>query len=577
LNDPEVESQPIARTNEESPMTRLAKFYTVSDPLVSSFISSIPLNFSDILGLLKPLAKVTADPFVSSNRIKLKPSIHRFHSEADTLSSIVSKHIDLLNDPGTQILVSMHQPNLFPYGGIYKKIVLLETLKRKLEEANSNNKIINLFIVIDHEFVDDRWVCHAQLPDIHHPSGILQLTFPALKSQKRWLIKNVDKPSIMILDRWRKQIRSWIRETLLIPKSNQSDMMSLNFNKSEILDNFDHFWAKVESVHSRARSLADFNAFLLSEVINKVFGYSTLFVRASEISPAVEDGIKYLISNFQTYSEVLQETEKTLIDYGIDTGVSTNVYKSAPVWLHCKCGSKASVRLIKNAGQTLLTGTCLGCRQVLQQNLGSSDALDLSEDIQNVSLRAVPTPILLARDLGVACLVSGTGGMGYVTDAAVISKMLSVQFPLIALWTSVDIYDGIGQSAPLKYLGTQERVDIQPRVGKLEHDNDIYANKIKALTTEKNRMARNDMPIDQILQEIFALKQEQRKLRKRIELVQRASNVMNLSPCFIDYVVNFGMNNIEVRWRSHLLENGNLAAPIYMNHTTDTLTRGSPS
>ncbi|WP_148681101.1 hypothetical protein [Candidatus Nitrososphaera gargensis] len=569
MNDPEVESQPIASTNEESPMTRLAKFYTVSDPLISGFISSIPLNFSDIIRLLKPFTNVAADPFVLGNRIKLKSSIRRFHSEADTLSSVVSKHIDLLGDPFTQILVSMHQPNLFPYGGIYKKIVLLETLKKKLEEADPNGKIINLFIVIDHEFVDDRWICHAQLPDVHHPSGIMQLTYPIVKSQKRWLVKNVDKPSLMMLDRWRKQIRSWIRETLLVPKSSQTGTTLLNFNKSKVLDNFDHFWAKVESVRHRAKSLADFNAFLLSEMINKVFGYSTLFVRASEISPAVEDGIKYLVSNFHTYSEVLQETEKTLINHGINTRVSTNVYKSAPVWLHCKCGSKASVRLTKSGRQTLLTGICLGCRQVLRQDLGNSDAIDISGSVQNLSLRAVPTPILLARDLGVACLVSGTGGMGYVTDAAVISKMLSVRFPLIALWTSVDIYNGIGQSTALRYLGTQERIDVQPLLGKLEHDNEVYASRIKALTIEKSRMVRNNIPIDQILQEIFALKQEQRKLRKRIELVQRTSNIMNLSSCFIDYAVNFGMDNIESEWRSHLLENGNLAAPIYMNNSAD--------
>lgn len=569
MNDPEVESQPIASTNEESPMTRLAKFYTVSDPLISGFISSIPLNFSDIIRLLKPFTDVAADPFVLGNRIKLKSSIRRFHSEADTLSSVVSKHIDLLGDPFTQILVSMHQPNLFPYGGIYKKIVLLETLKKKLEEADPNGKIINLFIVIDHEFVDDRWICHAQLPDVHHPSGIMQLTYPIVKSQKRWLVKNVDKPSLMMLDRWRKQIRSWIRETLLVPKSSQTGTTLLNFNKSKVLDNFDHFWAKVESVRHRAKSLADFNAFLLSEMINKVFGYSTLFVRASEISPAVEDGIKYLVSNFHTYSEVLQETEKTLINHGINTRVSTNVYKSAPVWLHCKCGSKASVRLTKSGRQTLLTGICLGCRQVLRQDLGNSDAIDISGSVQNLSLRAVPTPILLARDLGVACLVSGTGGMGYVTDAAVISKMLSVRFPLIALWTSVDIYNGIGQSTALRYLGTQERIDVQPLLGKLEHDNEVYASRIKALTIEKSRMVRNNIPIDQILQEIFALKQEQRKLRKRIELVQRTSNIMNLSSCFIDYAVNFGMDNIESEWRSHLLENGNLAAPIYINNSAN--------
>ena len=79
-------------------------------------------------------------------------------------------------------------------------------------------------------------------------------------------------------------------------------------------------------------------------------------------------------------------------------------------------------------------------------------------------------------------------------------------------------------------------------------------------------MVRNNVPIDRVLEEMFVLKQDQRKLRKRIEMVQRANNIANLSPCFIDYAVNFGLSNIEPGWRSHLLENGNLAAPIYMSN-----------
>ena len=38
-----------------------------------------------------------------------------------------------------------------------------------------------------------------------------------------------------------------------------------------------------------------------------------------------------------------------------------------------------------------------------------------------------------------------------------------------------------------------------------------------------------------------------------------------MSPCFVDYAVNFGMANTQIQWRGHLLNNENsLAAPILM-------------
>ena len=43
----------------------------------------------------------------------------------------------------------------------------------------------------------------------------------------------------------------------------------------------------------------------------------------------------------------------------------------------------------------------------------------------------------------------------------------------------------------------------------------------------------------------------------------KVKNAVDFNPCFVDYVVNFGMTNTEVQWREHLLKNGNLAAPRF--------------
>ena len=66
----------------------------------------------------------------------------------------VTNKLRLLTDPKTQIFVSIHQPNLFAYGGVFKKIVLLQTLMRAVEERKPPNKFVNLFLIVDHDFMD---------------------------------------------------------------------------------------------------------------------------------------------------------------------------------------------------------------------------------------------------------------------------------------------------------------------------------------------------------------------------------------------------------------------------------------
>jgi hypothetical protein len=561
-------SSSLTVTHIQSPMLRLERLRTINDPVISEFVSSIPTNFSELVRLMLRFGNTTIDQFVLNNRFKLKQAIQKFHHQAGTLTANLSEKISLLTDPTTQILVSTHQPNLFPYSGVCKKIVLLETLKNALQKIDQNKKIINLFIVIDHEFADDRWVRHAQLPSIHHPSGILQLTAPVSRKEKRQLIKNIGKPSSSVLSEWERRIRSSIRYMLdspimASPLANSATSLS-NLRGSELLSNFDYFWAEVELAYSKSISFADFNAFLLSQIVNNVFGYSTLFLRLTEMSTAVEGGIKYLIANFDTYSKILKNTEKSLINNGIKTRVSPNVYDSAPVWLHCKCGSKASSKIIQNKQNLALIGSCLGCGKHLVQNIGNLASPDVSDVIENISLRAIPIPLLLSRDIGIACYATGTGGVGYLTDTHVISRGLSIPSPIITLWAGRDIYNGMAQSIALKSLGMQDSATNQPiqlYINRLKQNYSSHAERIKVLIEERERMIRNNIPINNVLADLFALKQEQRHIRKNIEQAQQVNTIVDLSPCLIDYAINFGIDNVEKYWRQYLLENSDLITP----------------
>jgi hypothetical protein len=546
-------------------------------------MSSIPKNFSQLVDfLLSASAAATPNSISSasnnipgnaqivSNRIMLEKHARGFHSEAGTLSSNTEDSMSFLHDPETIVLASTHQPNLLPYSGVVKKIVLMETLKHSLLEKldGTGRKVVSLFMIIDQEFADDKWICHAELPSVNHDKGILGLSLGPAKSDRRRMVRNVRKPAPSVLSHWKKQVSSWVLENACAISTDEGSSVGAVprsvLRRSQYYINFEEFWVEVEYAYSKSESLSDFNAFLLSRVVNSAFGYGTLFVRLTEMSVVVQNGIKYLLSNFDKYSGILESTEQKLMQYGINTRVGSNVLRSAPVWLHCQCGSKASVTLTRDGGNLGLSGKCINCGKQLERSLGRADDPDLSQTISELSLRAIPIPLLLSRDLGTSCYVTGTGGVGYLIDAAAISRGLSIPFPTIALWAGRDYYDGIAQRAALKFLNIHEASQIRPYIDRLQHDYAVHANMIEELVQERSKRIKEGMPLDDLLHKLFGLKEKQRSLRSELRQAQRALGATNLSPCFIDYVVNFGMMRAANEWRHYLEYDGDLIKPLKM-------------
>jgi hypothetical protein len=485
----------------------------------------------------------------------------------------VSNKITSLSDPVTKLFVSIHQPNLFAYSGVFKKIVLLQAVKdiieKQEEEKNPSKKIVNFFLIVDHDFIEDMWIRIAQLPSVKHSLGRLELRLPVSNSKRWQMVCNTPPPGRTVLDQWKKQIISWIKKNSLYAVSSPS-------NKLRLLDNFDQFWSEVELSYQKARSYSDFNSFLMSQIVNKVWGYDTLFVRLTDISSVFEDGFRYLISNFNLYSDAFRKAEGMFLRHGIDTGVSSSSYLNAPVWVHCKCGSKAPVKihekqvLERTEGQEImLKGICVSCKNDVHVNLGKNHTTDLLKEVfHRLSPRAIPILLLLSRDLGITCYASGTGGsMDYAVVGSMVFKELSVNIPLTVIWSSKDIYYGIGQSEALELVQLTTQSDIVPYLESLKEKDAEYRNRIIPIIAERNHRIKSGESIQKVLEDLFSLKEEQRKIRRIIKMTQKVKNAINMSPCFVDYAVNFGVANTEIQWRENLLNNSNLASPLVMKTT----------
>src|SRR5919112_359284 len=342
------------------PKARLA-----NEPDIVNFMTSLPQTFSEAERLLSSNYRYV-DENVVHNRISLAPFIRKFHSQANTLHDGIKNQWAMLGNPATKMLVSTHQPNLFAYGGVFKKVVLLETLKKTIEKYKEG-RIINLFVIVDHDFIEEIWMRRAQIPSFHHSSGLLQLRFSVDQVKKWQMVCNVPRPRETILYNWKREIVSWIK------KSSSSAS-----HRKKMIDNLNQFWEEVEIAYLKARSYSDFNSFLMSRIVNSIWGYNTLFVRLSEMSQVFVNGFEFLISNLRTYTDVLRKTEQTFLSQGITTGVSSTSYNKAPIWLHCSCGSKAALSLSEQR-KLAFKGSCLSCKKELTLDLAELGNPDLSK------------------------------------------------------------------------------------------------------------------------------------------------------------------------------------------------------
>ncbi|MDQ4013218.1 MAG: hypothetical protein M3146_05765, partial [Thermoproteota archaeon] len=471
------------------------------------------------------------------------------------LTPAVDSAIGLLSDPSSKLLVSIHQPNLFAYGGVYKKIVLLETLKDLAEPKRSNSKLVNLFLIVDHDFLDDIWMRTAQLPSIRNKGGVLEIRTPVSNSKRWQMVCNTPPPHKQILESWRKQLKLWIKNAA-----------TNNFDKSVLLRNFEALWTDVEGAFIRSKSYSDFNAFFQSRVVNRIWGYKTLFVRLSDISPVFDKGFEFLLSGYDKYSSAVEKAEKYFLERNISTGVSSTAYLNAPVWIHCKCGSKASAKVREDKVGVILRGKCMSCKSDLQIDFENTKGLKLSkEDIHKVSPRAIPILLLLSKELGIGCYASGTGGsVGYTIVGSLIFKELSIKMPLTVVWPADDTYVGLGQSEALEYLQLRKRSDVIDYLRTLTAEDFAMSREIRPLLEERNLLAKEGQPIDEILSKLFKLKEQQRKIHSMIKVVEKVRNSLQIKPCFLDYGINFGVKNTEANWRNNLIKNNNLMLPLHL-------------
>ena len=499
--------------------------------------------------------------------------IRKFHEDCGTLNSNVEKAIENLRQGPCLFLMTAHQPNLLAYGGVLRKATLNHVLAERLSKK-LNMPVVSFFGLADQDFTDDRWVKSALLPDVERRDGVLEIRS---EMPEKLLLNKAAKPSRQVLDMWRHSLSDWLDRNLnLANKSlNPSGHSGIRtrLDKNDLTQNLDWLWNVIEEAYSRATVCSDFNAYVISRIVNKVWNYGTLFSRFSECQQIFEHQFCKLLTRFEEYSGFIKEATTSSEDN--QGGVYDSEWQTLPFWYHCDCGSKA--RLMAQQQRTGLTGhgACIRCGKEYQIDFPHPEN-DISKISMKISARSLSMPLVFFEGLGVSFYIGGSGGKQYLQQAEHVARRMGILFPPVAIWRPKDIYSGIGQLAALsilKSLGGVGDFSIYETVrAQLENKVMTARKEIDELEQQKQKLAEEiETDKEKKINQIKALSAEQHQIRREynypflsrnMKLVENIGRVMNLYPCIVDYAVNIGLKETSEQWISYLIRNGNLLSDV---------------
>jgi hypothetical protein len=516
---------------------------------------------------------------IREKRAKLADSVEVFHKECGTLTSSVKKRIkDLRNGIGI-VLMTAHQPNFFAYSGVFRKATLNFVLAQKLESI-LKVPVVNFFGVADQDFTDDRWVRSCQLPAVQRSDGVFSID---VKLPENLMLNKVVKPSPDVLKKWKTEIEKWLDDTVrsvnrlckILGLSN----VCLSRSANDLGTNLEFFWSIVDNCYERSKRYSDFNAFMLSKIVNDVWGYDTVFARFSECQQIFVDEFSFLLSNYKDYSRLLIEAMEMSSKEDLSGGVSVQEPLLVPFWLHCDCGGKAKLFLVEEKKALFGRGNCVSCGKYHNLMFGPKNDPNISEVASLISARAISMCLVFFNGLVPSCYVGGLAGVEYLMEAEYVAKGLGILFPPAAVWRPHDKYYGIGQVEALLELkricrnfGVQ---DLSAAKGLLESRVSQIRGRFDDLETEKKRILErlrkkpNSKKLEDEMKRLSVSQSELMKssnlsvISRELKILDNVSTVFDLMPSIVDYAINIGLKETSSQWIQYLNKAGSLSTDVY--------------
>ena len=477
------------------------------------------------------------------------------NGQDDSIFSLIQSKIDSLSrkDPSDVILLmTAHQPNLFPYSGVTRKIALMIALSEAIEKSTRGAKeVVCLYGVADHDFVHNKWIRSAELPAPLRKEGTLRYNVKIPQKDIMLPANRIPKPLIETLNDWKAQTLSWINENSRMAEK----YLKLHTSKEEALDpnefdsialkNKQDFWRLVEGAHSISQTLAEFSSILLFRIVAEIWEVPVLFANFSDCFTSFGPEYSWMLDNVSSFSDIIKSNETKLKSNGIDSGLAEDIGEVFPLWLKCPCGSK--YRLSQES--KTISGRCQRCGSEISYS--TQKLKELAQTNPEVfEPRSITMPIAFARSVDMSCYIGGVGGLGYLMHTREISDRFQSPLPPTPFWYVDDIYTSI------ELLCSVLQVERLAKVYSVEllADNELDVTKIEEecaimISGIQSRIESGKLPKSPVTQ-------------RDVQLLMNIKTSLKAKGCMLDYAINVGLKSNFVQWLEFLRNDGRLHRPV---------------
>lgn len=520
----------------------------------------LPNDFPHLTGPisrnLKDAVQATKSFYLSSeapdrviqNRRKLTRLIERFHKEARTLTPSVRQSIDQLKQDDVLVIESAHQPNLFPYSRMVRKIVLSHAISSNLKKE-VRNPVIVLFGVVDQDFANRKYFRRTALPDPSSKDGTLYLRVPVNKDDTR-VMYLVEKPTSEIVNCWKRSMGNWYRLTVKalnrLSQEMFDEVLITKALRRRYLPGLRDISELIDESYGDCKSFTEFNAFFMSKLINEAWEFPTLFYEYHTSERIFSYEFKWLLNQRANYVSSLNKHWDFLTNNGVELDFPKVEIEHVPFWLHCDCGRKIAV-YFDETGE-MLKGKCKSCKKIVDFQIRKGDEYDLSQIISRISSRAIARDFVSFMGLGTSIYITGLGAIGFNMVGRGIGNDLELRFPPCVVWPARDLYLGLSQALSYLCINKASRKRYAPF--EIETKSDII----------RKEMARKYGEL-----KAGETRKETKRFIKSLKDADRALSALNLMPSIIDYLINIGQDNLRRQWISFLKHKGVLTENILLN------------
>jgi len=327
-------------------------------------------------------------------------------------------------DTGGQAIVleSGHQPNFFPYSGIWKKAFLLSWFQKQLDEKGKN--AIAYFGFADQNLSTAKILTKNHIPS-WNKKGTEEIGFNIAEKDRFFPFFYIEKPT---RERWEKEI-----DKISGIYSGNKPVPDAVLEKQHIDNIITILW----DCYEHSQNFAELNSTIFAKICYEILGIENIrFYTFSDLchEKVFIDESKEVLLRQDAYNRIFNHTiaEKNLDLRAVTPG-------RVPFWYLCECLGKVDVSVTEPG---VWYGVCPVCRKEFHLDVGTTyERLD--SVYARMDFSAVSRNIVFAQGMGTSLFLAGSGGSssyGLISDN--ISQELGFHLPLRLSWTSRDYYFG---------------------------------------------------------------------------------------------------------------------------------------